>query len=135
LLAGWGPVPLLDVVIGATIAWSAWRARHAGAADQHPVRLALVAAAFGLVHGLGFGQGLAQLVGGLDTLLWPLIAFGAGLDLTQLAWVALTAVLWAGARNRWTQRPAGKAGWLKVHAGAAYALVVAGVVAGTLALK
>ncbi len=97
----WPPVPLLDVVIGGTIALSAWRAVADPAAPGW--RLAAQCAVFGLVHGLGFGQGLQALTGSSDKLWWPLLSFGVGLDLAQLAWVALASVLWALWRAR---RPA-----------------------------
>ena len=89
----WAPVPLLDVVIGGTImfsAWRAWRWPHTA-----PWALGATSVVFGLIHGFGFGQGLAELTAGSDAIWWPLLSFGLGLDLAQTAWVALAGALWA----------------------------------------
>ncbi len=120
------PAPAwLDIVIGATIAWSAWRARR----DQAPAawRLAVIAVSFGLVHGIGFGAGLQALTGGFDRLAWPLLSFGLGLDLAQLAWVTLAWGAWLlAARAAGTRLPR----WRAV---AAIVLMVAGLGAGVWA--
>jgi hypothetical protein len=121
LWQGWSPLSWLDVVIGGTIAVSAWQARRR---DGVPAwRLALTSLGFGLIHGLGFGSGLQQLAVGVDNLWWPLLSFGLGLDLAQLLWVAVTALLWRLALAgrdvaRWTATVA----WLLMAAG-----VLAGV--------
>jgi hypothetical protein len=123
LWQGWSAVTWLDVVIGGTIAVSAWQARRR---DGVPAwRLALTSLGFGLIHGLGFGSGLQQLAVGVDNLWWPLLSFGLGLDLAQLLWVAVTALLWRLALAgrdvaRWT-------------ATAAWLLMAAGVLAGVWA--
>lgn len=126
LVHGWPPVPLLDVVIGGTIAVAAWRAVVDPGAQ--PLRLALQCGGFGLVHGLGFGQALQTLTGDLDHVWWPLVSFGVGLDLAQLVWVALAALLWAGWRGR---RPAHAESGDRRAVGAV--LAMAGVVAGGVA--
>lgn len=92
LWQGWPAVPWLDIVIGGTIAASAWQARRAQGLPGW--RLALSSLVFGGIHGLGFGSGLQPLVVGVDNLWWPLLAFGGGLDLAQLLWVGVTATLW-----------------------------------------
>jgi len=122
----WPPVPLLDVVIGGTIALSAWRAVVDPGAPGW--RLAVQCGAFGLVHGLGFGQGLQALTGGTDQLWWPLLCFGAGLDLAQLSWVALAALLWSLWRAR--RPPTAEQGDRRT---AGMLLAVAGIVAGVAA--
>ncbi len=126
LVQHWPPVPLLDVVIGGTIAPLAWRAVVDPAAPGW--RLALQCGAFGLIHGLGFGQGLQALTGGTDQLWWPLLSFGIGLDLAQLAWVTLAAMLWAIWRAR--RPPRAEQGDRRV---AGLVLGSAGIVAGVVA--
>lgn len=118
--------PWLDVVIGATIALSAFRARRQ--IGNHAGKLALIAAGFGLIHGLGFGGGLQALTAGVDRLAWPVLAFGIGLDTAQLAWVTLAWTLWHQARR--LPAPAHLARW---QATAAWALVLSGLGAGVLA--
>ena len=127
LALGWGPVPLLDVVIGATIALSAWRSTRRPPAKSST--LAIGCAVFGLIHGLGFGQGLAQLTGGVDSLVWPLLCFGGGLDVAQMVWVALAATAWAAyRRSRGSARDAGD------YTVAASIVGAGGVVTGLLSL-
>jgi hypothetical protein len=111
--------PWWDVLIGLTIAQSAWRARLT--TTRTAWQQAWPAAVFGLVHGLGFGGGLQALTVGVDRLAWPLAAFGLGLDLAQVLWVPLTWLAWRRLdRTRW-QVPV------------AWALLVAGLVAAGLA--
>lgn len=107
--------PWWDVLIGLTIALSAWRAR--AAAPRTVGQNAWPAAAFGLIHGLGFGGGLQALTVGADRLVWPLAAFGLGLDVAQVLWVTLAWLAWQRLdRTRWQAR-------------AAWGLLVAGLVA------
>lgn len=114
-----------DVLIGLTIAASAWRARQV--ADRQATTLALAALGFGLVHGLGFGAGLQALTGGFDRLAWPLLSFGLGLDFAQLAWVTLAWTVWIAARRTaGDQLP-------RWQVTAAMALMVAGLGAGVWA--
>lgn len=126
LRLGLPPLPWVDVVIGGTIALSAWRAV---AVREAPAwHLGARSLAFGLVHGLGFGQGLAALTQGVDSLWWPLVSFGLGLDAAQTAWVALgagAAVLWRGWR--------GPVGVERARMVVAWGLGAAGVVLGILA--
>jgi hypothetical protein len=121
------PPPWLDVVIGGTIATSAWLGRD----EAHVATGKLVAltTVFGLIHGLGFGGGLRELVGGLDTLAWPLVSFGLGLDLAQMTWVTVGFAAWWVVRRQVkdSQHPQRQA---RVHALVAWALMLAGVGAG-----
>lgn len=98
LLLAWPPVPGLDIVIGGTIAFSAWKAR---AIERQPeAKVAALALGFGLIHGLGFGAGLQALTGGVDNVWWPLLSFGLGLDLAQTAWVLLGWGVWQVLRSQ-----------------------------------
>ncbi len=82
------PAPAwLDVLIGATIAVSALRARLPR--RDSAWKLAAIACGFGLIHGIGFGAGLQALTAGVDRLAWPLLSFGLGLDLAQTAWITM----------------------------------------------
>lgn len=55
----------------------------------------VLAAGFGLIHGLGFSTFLRSLLGAEDSLLLPLLAFNIGLEAGQL--LIVTAVLFVGA--------------------------------------
>lgn len=59
-----------------------------------------LAAAFGLIHGLGFSTFLRSLLGAEESLLVPLLAFNIGLELGQLLIVLLVLLIGAGA-ERW----------------------------------
>lgn len=120
----WPPLPAVEVLIGLSIAASAWQARRPGTVGTR--RLLWTSLGFGLLHGLGFGWGLQALTVGVDSLWWPLLSFGLGLDVAQLAWVLLMAGLWALVRRR----ESGLARW---HGRAAWGLVASGVVAGLAA--
>lgn len=67
-------------------------------ADHVPTRRELVlayvlAAVFGLIHGLGFSGYLQQLLGRQASLVLPLLAFNLGLELGQLAVVGVLLTL------------------------------------------
>lgn len=110
------PTVWIEAAIPATIAATAgltlWRSRAAsvdGAGSAMTGRY-LLAAGFGLVHGLGFSNYLRSLLGGEESLLWPLLAFNAGLEVGQVMIVA--AVMGLGAlavrgggvpERRWVQ--------------------------------
>ncbi len=94
LLLHWPAPPWVDVAIGLTIMTAAFRARQLR--TSRLAGLSLLTAAFGLIHGLGFGNGLQHLVAGYDQLLWPLVSFGLGLDAAQVTWVLLCTALWRG---------------------------------------
>lgn len=93
LAARWSAPLWLDVLIGLTIATSAWQGRAVAGLPHR--RILATSVVFGLIHGMGFGAGLQALVGGVDQVWWPLLAFGLGLDTVQMAWVLLAAFGWA----------------------------------------
>ena len=110
LLFHWPAPPWVDIAIGFTIMTAAFRARRPRTSRLWG--LSVLTASFGLVHGLGFGNGLQHLVAGYDQLFWPLVSFGLGLDAAQVTWVLLCALLWRGvlrasADSERTQRIAG----------------------------
>lgn len=99
-LAATGVVSLaaapVEACIALSIAWAGWAAFRAR--EKAPLPVAAVAA-FGLLHGLGFAQGLAEagLSGGAR--LWPLLGFNLGIELGQLvALVPLGAAALLAAR-------------------------------------
>ncbi len=53
----------------------------------------LMAAAFGLIHGLGFSVLLKSLLGAEESIIWPLLAFNLGLELGQLLIVLVILLL------------------------------------------
>jgi hypothetical protein len=118
----WNAPEWLDILIGLTIAASAWQGRHREGLPH--LRVAGTSAVFGLIHGLGFGAGLQALVGGVDQVWWPLLAFGLGLDAVQMAWVGLAALIWAFLLVRSERSRIGSA---KLQALAAHALMAAGL--------
>jgi hypothetical protein len=82
-----------------------------------PGLLYLLAAGFGLVHGLGFSNYLRALLGGEASLALPLLAFNIGLELGQLLIVAVVLLLGATfvrglgfARRDWVLLLAGATG-------------------------
>jgi hypothetical protein len=56
----------------------------------------VLAAGFGLIHGLGFSAFLRAALGGEEGIVWPLFAFNSGLELGQLVIVAGLVVVAAG---------------------------------------
>ena len=128
LWAGYGAPLWLDVLIGLTIAASAWQGR---AADGLPHRrLVATSLVFGLIHGMGFGAGLQALVGGVDQVWWPLLAFGLGLDAVQMGWVLLTGAGWALVLRGLDQRGIDRQGPQRIVSGL---LVAAGLVTAVVA--
>ena len=110
------PTEWIEAAIPATIAATAgltlWRSRAASVDEAGSAMTGryLLAAGFGLVHGLGFSNYLRSLLGGEESLLWPLLAFNAGLEVGQVMIVA--AVMGLGAlavrgggvpERRWVQ--------------------------------
>ena len=94
---------LVEPAIAATIVATsllafafAWRApagdAGAGAGRGQALRYA-VAAAFGLIHGLGFSGYLRSLLGDEESLLIPLLSFNVGLELGQLLIVAVVLIV------------------------------------------
>lgn len=109
--------PTIELLIPVTIVVTAgyslvarWWPRASGA-DSAPERhrlLYILAGCFGLIHGLGFSSFLRAILGGEESIVLPLFAFNVGLEVGQLAIVAV--VLLAGAlacevaglaRRRW----------------------------------
>ncbi|MCC6772537.1 MAG: HupE/UreJ family protein [Gemmatimonadaceae bacterium] len=104
---------LIPVTIVATAGYSLFARWRPGASsdDSRPERhrlLYILAGCFGLIHGLGFSNFLRAILGGEESILLPLFAFNVGLEVGQLAIVAV--VLLAGtlacdvaglARRRW----------------------------------
>jgi hypothetical protein len=93
------PSALVEALIPATIvatAATSWRAGTPGH-EHEPVTVGryLTAAAFGLIHGLGFSTYLRSLLGGEESIALPLLAFNLGLEIGQL--LILGAVLAVGA--------------------------------------
>ncbi|MCC6771408.1 MAG: HupE/UreJ family protein [Gemmatimonadaceae bacterium] len=90
---------LIPVTIVATAGYSLLaRWRPGGSIDEsRPERhrlLYILAGCFGLIHGLGFSSFLRAILGGEESILLPLFAFNVGLEVGQLAIVAI--VLLAG---------------------------------------
>jgi HupE / UreJ protein len=71
----------VEACIALSIAWAGWAAFRAGEQSRLPVA---AVAAFGLVHGLGFAQGLAEAGLSGNARLWPLLGFNLGIELGQL---------------------------------------------------
>jgi hypothetical protein len=116
------PSALVEALIPATIVATAaisWRAGTPGH-EHEPVTVGryLMAAAFGLIHGLGFSTYLRSLLGGEESIALPLLAFNFGLEIGQL--LILGAVLVVGAlvspalvsRRRWVLLLVGATGGL-----------------------
>lgn len=98
---GWVEVPerIVEPLIAVTIVWVAVEnlAFPAGARWRW-----LVAAAFGLVHGLGFASGLTALGLPRDAMVRALVGFNIGVELGQLAFVAVVmpVVVWLARPGR-----------------------------------
>jgi hypothetical protein len=67
----------------------------------------LIAALFGLIHGLGFASGLTELGLPRDAMVRALIGFNVGVELGQLAFVAVVmpAVVWLARPPRFPRLP------------------------------
>lgn len=77
----------------------------------------VIAFVFGLIHGFGFGSALAEIGLPKGEVVLALLAFNVGVELGQLAFVAVVAALWWAA-GRWMAGPAA----LRLRAVAAYAI-------------
>jgi hypothetical protein len=91
---------LIPVTIMLTSAFNLWSWRQGRRAnDPPPVRREnllpryLMAAGFGLIHGLGFSNVLRGLLGDEDSLVLPLLAFNIGIELAQILVLAALAAL------------------------------------------
>lgn len=93
------PAALVEVLIPATIVATAALSRRAGTPghDLEPVTTGryLMAAGFGLIHGLGFSTYLRSLLGDEESLALPLLAFNVGLEAGQLLILAVVVTLGA----------------------------------------
>lgn len=116
------PSAVVEALIPATIVITAalsWRA-DAPSGDTPTVSVGryLMAALFGLVHGLGFSTYLRSLLGEEEQIAMPLLAFNVGLEIGQL--LILAVVLALGAllvprvlpRALWTRSLVGATGGL-----------------------
>jgi HupE / UreJ protein len=89
------PLPLLNALIALSILFLApeiLRAQRGGTSltIRHPW---VVAFAFGLLHGMGFASGLKSLGLSGTALLAPLVLFNVGVEIGQLAFIALVLAL------------------------------------------
>ena len=107
------PSALVETLIPVTILIAAllsWRnvSRDASTVRVPPARY-LLAAGFGLIHGLGFSNYLRALLGQEESIALPLFAFNVGLELGQLLILALVLAIGALvvrvalSSNRWRQ--------------------------------
>ncbi len=103
---GWVDVPsrIVEPLIAASIVWVAVENL---VAPKGIGRRWLVAAAFGLVHGLGFAGGLLELGLPREALVRALVGFNVGVELGQIAFVAvvLPPLAWAAAPQRFRRLP------------------------------
>ncbi len=90
---------LIPVTIVITAAENLWRGARADAA---PALRPLLTLLFGLVHGAGFAGYLRELLG--DAILVPLLGFNLGVELGQLAILAVAAFVFAGIDAMATRR-------------------------------
>ena len=81
-----------ELAVAATVVWAGWVVWSRAAQPEAMGRVAMVFC--GCVHGVAFGTELFMLMGSPDGLLWPLVGFGAGLDLAQLLYVGLLWAFW-----------------------------------------
>ena len=103
---------LIAVTIVATAVYSAVTSLFVGQRDdrapgRHGVLYGM-AGIFGLIHGLGFSNFLRAVLGGEESIVVPLLAFNLGLEIGQLAIVAVVLAVGALAcdvaglsRRRW----------------------------------
>ncbi|MBC7894662.1 MAG: HupE/UreJ family protein, partial [Cytophagaceae bacterium] len=94
---------LVAGVRGITTQWRRTSTDHADRSLEAPW---VMAAGFGLIHGLGFSGFLRSLLGSEDSLAIPLLGFNLGLEVGQLAIVASVLALgWvctrSGLPRRW----------------------------------
>jgi hypothetical protein len=96
------PARLVEIGIAASLIWLALAVVRGPASpstglqsedEEHAARLPLVAAGFGLVHGLGFASGLSLHGGDRAGLVLALGGFNLGIELAQIGIVAVGAAL------------------------------------------
>jgi hypothetical protein len=98
------PSRLVEPAIAATIVWVAVE----NVVEPGGTRWRwLIAAVFGLVHGLGFASGLTELGLPRDAMVRALIGFNLGVELGQLAFVAavMPLVVWLAKPDRFPALP------------------------------
>ena len=83
----------VTILVTALLSWASI-SRDASMAAVPPARY-LLAAAFGLMHGLGFSNYLRGLLGQEENIAMPLFAFNVGLELGQLLILALVLAIGA----------------------------------------
>ena len=102
------PSAPVELVIALSLLWLALRVldRRQHLAEPAPSvrRAALVCAAFGLLHGLGFASAFAETGASGDALPLALLGFNVGVELGQLAIVVPAALLLGLLRKRDTQQ-------------------------------
>jgi hydrogenase/urease accessory protein HupE len=98
------PSSIVEPLIAASIVWLAVENLVAPAGVG---RRWLIAAVFGLVHGLGFASALAELGLPRDALVRALIGFNIGVELGQLAFVVVVMppLVWASRPGRLPRLP------------------------------
>jgi hydrogenase/urease accessory protein HupE len=98
------PARIVEPLIAASIVWVAVENLVAPAAVG---RRWLIAAIFGLVHGLGFAAALTELDLSRQALVRALIGFNVGVELGQLAFIAvvLPPLAWASRAGRLPRLP------------------------------
>jgi hypothetical protein len=98
------PSSIVEPLIAASIVWVA--VENLVAPDGVGRRW-LIAAFFGLIHGLGFASALAELGLSRDVLVGALIGFNIGVELGQLAFVAVVMppLVWASRPGRLARLP------------------------------
>ena len=98
------PSSIVEPLIAASIVWVAVEnlVAPAGAARRW-----LIAAIFGLIHGLGFASALAELGLSREVLVRALIGFNIGVELGQLVFVAVVMppLVWASRPGRLPRLP------------------------------
>lgn len=109
---------VVEALIPATIVVTAalsWRAATPGH-EHEPVTVGryLMATVFGLIHGLGFSSYLRSLLGDEESLLVPLLAFNAGLEVGQL----LILGVFVGAGALLSPAIISRRGWVLILMGA-----------------
>lgn len=83
----------LTIVISSLMAIVLAIRGEAGPAAKGQLLRYLLAACFGLIHGLGFSTFLRSLLGGEESIFVPLLSFNVGLELGQLLIVAAVLAL------------------------------------------
>jgi hypothetical protein len=98
------PASIVEPLIAASIVWVAVENLVAPAGAG---RRWLVAAVFGLVHGLGFASALTELDLSREALVRALVGFNVGVELGQLAFVVvfLPPFIWASRPHRLPRLP------------------------------